>query len=287
MHYLSRRKLPISLEIVQTLVDKVPELLAKETPQTKNAISAAFGTPCSDDVLLYFAERHPVNNKSLCISFGVTITAEKAEQLRRLLPHLTRLSIDSREEAKIHQVLSVLHHFEEGSKVIKLKIHCRKVVTSTDLSINITVPLRSLLHSANNPLQHLSVVGFLTIDWPVLYDIFRTNRNLLSLTIIDEVSKKLPKDLSPLVEIIERHNTTLQELKLNRRKPKGYRQLQYLCLVNRYGRGMARELTDMNMADLLIAANTMTGGIKNPFDRCNVYYGLLRESPGLWSQIGH
>ena len=86
---------------------------------------------------------------------------------------------------------------------------------------------------------------------------------------------------------METHNTTLQEFIIAHSKPKGYEKLQYLCLVNQYGRGIARELTDMNMADLLIAANAMMGGRENPFDQRNVYYGLLRESPGLWSEVGH
>ena len=182
------RNSPLSLETVKILVDKVPEIVAEGLIHTENAISAAFNAHCSLDVLLYFAERHPANNTSLCIDFGLTVTAEKAEQLRRLLPHLTSIVIHAREEAKIQQVLSVLYQFKEGSKVVELSIYCSKVVTSSDLSANITGPLQSLLHSANNTLQRLNLGGFLNIDWPVLCEIFRIN--LLRLTFKEEGRKE-------------------------------------------------------------------------------------------------
>jgi hypothetical protein len=96
-------------------------------------------------------------------------------------------------------------------------------------------------------------------------------------------------DFTPLAEALRTQNITLQEfVTRNASFRRGNGELKYFLRLNRFGRSKIRDLS-ASTGELIHAAmeefrSTTEGhSTLTKLDHFNVLFGLLRESPGLWS----
>lgn len=150
---------------------------------------------------------------------------------------------------------------------------------------DLTAPIAHLL--THGRLVSLRVVGYNVVARPIFASMIR-NTQLKHLIINGILPATTSNDTLTLSGVLEHHNTTLQQAQL------GYSmipmpaveaaKIQYYTRLNRCGRAAAQHTTLTQMAQILVLAQMDPELRTNPRECSAILYGLLRESPGLWSQ---
>ena len=93
--------------------------------------------------------------------------------------------------------------------------------------------------------------------------------------------------MKALLGILERNNATLQQVAIgpSLRKYASCKRIAYFLELNKFGRRVARDpqTSPESLVELLGVVDTTA----TPNYRHKLQYGLLRESPGIWSSGFH
>ena len=150
--------------------------------------------------------------------------------------------------------------------------------------LDITDPLVHLLKSGS--LKTLAVRGPLVQIQPFC-DTLRNNTTLCKLDYPKCFIPRLNRGL--LANALEIHNATLKAVRIsnpsNLLKEKEYQKIKYCTQLNQRGRAIMRHPNAVVavVVKLLQPLDGLTA-TSQPHETLGIYYGLLRESPGLWAQ---
>jgi len=201
---------------------------------------------------------------------GMTMQQEAADLIGHMVQNLTNLTVLS---------ISVDYHPQEVR--------------------NLTQPLASLLR--HGTLQSLKVDGF-PLQLSILYQALRGNTSLRQL-VLNELVVKTPPSHSPsqqqhsnhssqcllLSQVLAWGNVTLQKaatVSFTGQLGEEYSRIQYWTTLNRLGRAFVRG-NDVHLETLvqilLQAQNDNVIFQGRSCDGQSILYGLLRETPGSWS----
>jgi hypothetical protein len=187
--------------------------------------------------------------------------------------------------------------------------------------LHITEPIVHLLNHSR--LRYLRIRGF-PLQLPAILQALTTNTHLEQLIINDTIVEPPTHDGQlTLARVLEHHNVTLQKAELRMVVPRHankrrdilleYNKVKYYTLLNQYGRAAARDQTaSLNaMIQLVVTAqlelvqlplirrpqadndnnnnNNNNNNTNNNYRNrqlvvLGIVFGLLRESPGSWSQ---
>lgn len=161
---------------------------------------------------------------------------------------------------------------------------------------NLTQPLAHLLSCPQGQLQHLRVDGF-PLQLPILYQALIGNTKLTQLILNELVvsptaARALPlrPSVGPLQlsHVLQQGNVTLQTaatVSFTGQLGDEYSKIQYWASLNRLGRGLVRKADADAQVLLPLLAQVATDDVLQgrSCDVQSILYGLLRESPGSWS----
>lgn len=149
--------------------------------------------------------------------------------------------------------------------------------------LDVTEPICALLFQ--NRLFSLTIDNdhnTLILDMKSVCGALEHNHTLKYLDVYWALESK--EGMSYLVSLLDNHNVTLNTVPITTesfRSPMGQK-IQYYTKLNRYGREVARE-SDTNLSDLIFLLSEAVTATSAPFADGNILFGLLRETPALWS----
>lgn len=155
--------------------------------------------------------------------------------------------------------------------------------------IDITDPLVHILQYGS--LEHLQIRG-LVLQMDALCAALMANTTLRRLDDPTCLHTRVGRSL--LAKVLENNNATLQTVRMGYRSTvslfndEGYKKVRYYARLNQFGRATIRtaNATKQLVVKLLHDADTASAAVAADHEldeKLGMYYGLLRESPGLWA----
>ena len=153
------------------------------------------------------------------------------------------------------------------------------------LPIDITKELTAII--SDNHIESFQISGDILVHpTKQFWESLKNNTILKSVVVTNPFSwtwMQQPHSLAPLEYILEQSNIALHKFLIpdHQSTPK----VDYLLRLNQWGRASARQLDNGKTATgAVVSIGTLLGDVQeiSQLNRLNVFYGLLKESPGLW-----
>jgi len=265
-----------------SVLERYPELVTITDSEGGRILDFAFHHGYPLEILESIARTLPENQKTLTIRGPSSLSEERVFALKQLLQHntLTQLQWVTYTQEGIQILLSCL---EGGANKVNLDLKFSQIMTPT-LPTFFQESLQNLIEQ--DRLESITIETNLDLDMVSVSHSLEHNQRL-SVFQMNPPSITTQKDMKALLGILERNNATLQQVAIgpSLRKYSSCKRIAYFLELNKFGRRVARDpqTSPESLVELLVVVATTA----TPNYRHKLQYGLLRESPGIWSSACH
>jgi len=145
---------------------------------------------------------------------------------------------------------------------------------------DMTAPLLAII--GKGKLKKLTLGANPLIDIPSLCEELKQNTSLSHLTALSSFAVNQVAYEAAMLTVLARHNTTLVQVNTSN-KVSDNQQIYYFTKLNVFGRKKARDEATTRPAYVELLCSLAVVNVLEGLTKHSLCFGLLRESPGLWS----
>lgn len=268
------------MPVMQLLLDKYPGLASYQNKKGKTILDFAFDYGYPTTFLTCILEKSQPGSLGMSIQCPCGMPDDRRKVLGQIIPKLTRLTWDTHTSGG----LDILEHYLNESSSTTLPLQLTNLeLTYQPSGIQDRLAGARILETLlkHDQLVSLRMDTNTDLNISAICQALVANKRLRHLVVCPSLSSS--NDLKELLQILVNHNHTMESISIHpsARKYASCKTIDYYLKLNQAGRSTAVAVatTPFVLVDLLAAVNEAHSPILRP----KLQYGLLRESPGMWS----
>ena len=267
------------MPVVQLLLDKYPGLASYQSKKGKTILDFAFDYRYPAPFLECIIQKSQPGSLGMSIQCPCGMPDDRRKVLGQLIPKLTSLAWETHTSGGLDILDNYLHKSSATAPLQLTSLELTYQPSGVQDRLAGGRILETILK--RDQLISLRIDTNTDLNISVICNALVGNKRLRHFLVCPPLSSS--DDLKELLQILANHNHTMEYISIDRsaRKYASCKTIDYYLKLNQAGRSAAGALatTPSVFVDLLAAVSETQSPILQP----KLQYGLLRESPGIWS----